>query len=93
MDSRPVIWDASNRRHLIDDHQERGLSQADIEEVMNNVNLLEIPHPHRNSTLVVVQTKRGRWLVVAWVDHPNGRFPIHARPASRRLIRRLTNER
>jgi hypothetical protein len=37
---------------------------------------------------VVGQTKGGRVLFVVWVDHPMGRYPIHARQAGRRLSRR-----
>jgi hypothetical protein len=38
---------------------------------------------HR-STVVIGTTARRRKLVVAWIDHPKGRYPIHARPAGKR---------
>jgi hypothetical protein len=39
---------------------------------------------------VVGKTEAGRWLVVIWIDQPEGRYPIHARAASRRIIRRVS---
>jgi hypothetical protein len=34
MDSRPVVWDRANRRHLTRDHPERAVSISDVEEVL-----------------------------------------------------------
>ena len=35
---------------------------------------------------VIGRTYAGRWLVVIWIDDPAGRYPIHAREASRRTF-------
>ena len=90
MDNRPPVWDAANRRHLLEEHPERHLSRDEIDEVLTNDKRLEVPQPERDAWLAIGQTLTGRWLVVAWVDHPKGRYPVHARPAGRRTIRRVT---
>jgi len=45
---------------------------------------------HRQAYQVIGRTTAGRWLVVIWIDRPEGRYPIHARAASDRIIRRLS---
>ena len=89
MDDRPVIWDSDNCNHLLQDHPERRLTQGEIDEVLTDDKRLEIHQPERDAYLAIGRTRSGRWLVVAWVDHPGGRYPIHARAAGRRTIRRL----
>lgn len=42
----------------------------------------------REAYQVIGRTTNARWLVVIWIDQPEGRYPIHARPASKRIIRR-----
>ncbi len=37
---------------------------------------------------VIGSTKGARLLVVVWIDHPEGRFPVHARQAGRAAARR-----
>lgn len=90
MDSRPVVWEASNLRHLLDDHPERKLSRDEIEETMSDANRIESAENRGGLSYntVVGSTLKGRLLVVVWVDHPGGRFPIHARQAGRRAARR-----
>lgn len=90
MDDRPVIWDAANREHLGEDHPERAISLKDIEEVLTDPDRVEAHLTERQAYQVVGQTGEGRWLVVIWIDQPEGRYPIHARAASKRIIRRLT---
>jgi hypothetical protein len=90
MDSRPVVWEASNLRHLIDDHPERNLSRKEIDEALNDANRIESTEVRSGVTYrtVVGSTQNGRLLVVVWVDRPGGRFPVHARQAGRRAARR-----
>lgn len=90
MDSRPVVWDASNVRHIERDHPERGIVQQEVEEAVNDPDRIESAEKRRDVTYytVVGKTSGGRLLVVVWVDHASGRFPVHARLAGRRAARR-----
>jgi hypothetical protein len=90
MDDRPVVWDASNLRHIERDHPERGVAQSEVEEAMNDTDRIESAENRRGVDYhtVVGQTKKGRLLAVVWVDHAAGRFPGHARQAGRRAARR-----
>lgn len=51
---------------------------------------VEVYLAERHAYQVVGRTAAARWLVVIWIDQPEGRYPIHARAASKRIIRRLT---
>jgi len=90
MDARQVVWEASNLRHLIDDHPERNLSREEIEEAMNDGNRIESAEMRSGMSYhtIVGATLKGRLLVAVWVDHPAGRMPVHARQAGRRAARR-----
>lgn len=90
MDSRRVVWEASNLHHLLDDHPARNLSREEIEEAMSDVSRIESAEIRGGViySTVVGSTLKGRLLVVVWVDHPGGRFPVHARQAGRRAARR-----
>lgn len=90
MDARPVVWEASNLRHLLDDHPERKLSREEIEEAMSDTNRIESAETRSGVSYhtVVGATLKRRLLVAVWVDHPAGRFPVHARQADRRAARR-----
>ncbi len=90
MDARPVVWEASNLRHQVDDHPERNLTRDDIEEAMNDANRIESAEIRAGVQYhtVVGATLKGRLVVAVWVDHPAGRFPVHARQAGRRTARR-----
>ena len=90
MDARPVVWEASNLRHLRDNHPERNLSREEIEEAMNDANRIESVEIRSGVSYhsVVGATLKGRLLVAAWTDHPAGRFPVHARQAGRRAAKR-----
>jgi uncharacterized DUF497 family protein len=90
MDSRPVVWDVTNVRHIERDHPERGITRAEVTEVLTDAERIETSEVRGGTTyrLVVGRTAKGRLLVVVWIDHPDGRFPIHARPAGRRAARR-----
>jgi len=90
MDSRPVVWEASNVRHIQRDHPERQITSAEVEEALNDPERLEAEEPREGMEYktVVGATSNGRVLVVVWIDHPAGRFPVHARQAGRRVARR-----
>ncbi len=90
MDDRPVVWDAANRRHLGQDHPERRISMDEIDEVLSDPGRIEIHLAVRRSYQVIGRTSAGRWLVVIWIDQPEGRYPVHAREASKRIIRRIS---
>lgn len=90
MDDRPVLWDRANRKHLGEDHPERNISLTEIEEVLADVDRVEVHLTERQAYQVIGKTADGRWLIVIWIDQPEGRYPIHARQASQRVIRRLT---
>ena len=89
MDERPVVWDAANRKHLGDDHPERGISLKEIEEVLRDPRRVEVHVADRGAYQIIGRTSTGRWLVVIWTDQADGRYPIHARAASKRVIRRV----
>jgi hypothetical protein len=89
VDDRPIVWDAANRRHLGSDHPERHVSRAEIEEALHDTDRIETDLPARQAYQVIGRTSAGRWLVVIWIDEPDGRYPIHAREASKRIIRRI----
>ncbi|HEV2034739.1 MAG TPA: hypothetical protein VGU71_11185 [Candidatus Dormibacteraeota bacterium] len=90
MDDRPVVWDAANRRHLGSDHLERHISLAEIEEALHDADRIETDVADRQAHQVIGRTSAGRWLVVISIDDRDGRYPIHAREASKRIIRRIT---
>jgi hypothetical protein len=90
MDNRPVVWDPSNVRHLERDHPERGIARAEVEEALGDPERLGSAEVRGSVTYnaVIGKTKAGRLLVVVWIDHPDGRFPVHARLAGRVAARR-----
>ena len=85
-----MVWDATNIRHLERDHPERGIVRAEVTESLNDPQRVESMERRRGADYhaVIGSTARGRLLVVVWVDHPEGRFPVHARRAGRRAARR-----
>jgi hypothetical protein len=89
VDDRPIVWDAANRRHLGSDHPERRISITEIEEALHNAERIETALAARQAHQVIGRTSAGRWLVVIWIDDREGRYPIHAREASKRIIRRI----
>jgi hypothetical protein len=90
VDDRPIVWDAGNRKHLESDHPERHISIAEIEEALHDADRIETKLAARQAYQVIARTSAGRWLVVIWIDDRDGRYPIHAREASRRIIRRIS---
>lgn len=90
MDSRSVVWDTSNVRHIERDHPERGIVRAEVAAALNDPERLESEEVRRDVTYhtVIGSTANGRLLVVVWIDHQAGRFPVHARPAGRHAARR-----
>jgi hypothetical protein len=89
VDSRPVAWDATNVRHVERDHPERGIARAEVSELLNDPQRLETAEIRREVSYhtVIGSTAKDRLLVVVWIDHPAGRFPVHARPAGRLAAR------
>ena len=85
-----MVWEASNLHHLLDEHPERKLSREEIEEAMSDGSRIESAEIRGGVSYntVVGSTLRSRLLVVVWVDHPAGRFPVHARQAGRSAARR-----
>lgn len=85
-----MIWEDSNARHIEHDHPERGILRREVEESLSDPERIESAEERAGVTYhaVIGSTTRGRLLVVVWVDHPEGRFPVHARQASRRTARR-----
>jgi uncharacterized DUF497 family protein len=90
MDDRPVVWDTANRKHLGEEHPERGISPKEVEEVLADPDRVEVYLTDRRAYQVVGKTTAARWMVVIWIDQREGRYPIHARAASKRIIRRLS---
>lgn len=90
VDDRPVVWDDANRKHLAEDHPERQITLGEIAQVLGDARRIESFLPDREAYQVVGRTSTGRWLVVIWIDQPTGRYPIHARAASKRIIRRIS---
>ncbi len=90
MDSRPVVWDTTNLRHIEGDHPERRISRNDVTEALNDPQRVESAQERGRVMyhVVIGATAEGRPLVVVWIDHLGGRFPVHARPAGRRAARR-----
>ena len=90
MDDRSIVWDAANRKHLGSDHPERHISLTEIEEALQDTSRIETGIADRQANQVIGRTAAGRWLVVIWIDDRDGRYPIHAREASKRIIRRVS---
>jgi hypothetical protein len=85
-----VVWDAANVRHIEQDHPERRITSQEVSEALNDPERIETTETRRNLEYhtVVGRTTKGRLMVVVWVDHPDGRFPVHARQAGRQAARR-----
>jgi hypothetical protein len=90
VDDRPIVWDEANRKHLGSDHLERHISLLEIEEVLQGADRIETELDDRKANQTIGRTSAGRWLVVIWIDDRDGRYPIHAREASKRIIRRIS---
>lgn len=67
VDARPVVWDAANRKHLAQDHPERGISVDEIAEVLADGRRVEVYLENRDAFQVIGRTATGRWLVVIWI--------------------------
>jgi len=59
MDGRSVVWDAANRRHLGDEHPERGISLEEVEEVLADPDRVEVYLTDRRAYQVVGRTSVG----------------------------------
>ena len=90
VDQRPIVWDATNTTHIERDHPERELTRDEVTEALSDPERLE--SIARRSAVdyheVIGLTRAGRLLFVVWVDHPDGRFPVHARRAGRKAAGR-----
>jgi hypothetical protein len=74
-----VVWDRWNRKHPFEDHPERNLTEVEVEKAMLDPQRQEVFLESRSVHELLARVAARRWLVVAWVDHPAGRYPIHAR--------------
>lgn len=74
MDDRPVAWDRANRKHIEEDHPERNITVADVQEAMTDSTRDEALDPNREGYwLVRGRTAAGRRLFVAHVIGRGGR--------------------
>ena len=90
LDERPVVWDASNLKHIERDHPERAISRREVNEALSDpqrVETIEVRKGVRHHASTGA-TATGRLLVVVWVDDDDGRYPVHARRAGRPAARR-----
>jgi len=62
---------------------------VEIEEALYDASRIEAELPDSAAHQVIGRTSAGRWLVVIWIADRGGRYPIHAREASKRIIRRI----
>jgi uncharacterized DUF497 family protein len=94
VDNGAVVWDDFNRRHLTEDHPERGISVADVEEAMRDPHRIEdaVQRPDGTYGVVIGRTAAGRLLYVAYVRRDSNRYPVHARQAGRPLARRYDGD-
>jgi len=84
MAERPVVWDDANRKHLGLDHPEREINLDEITQAMTDPTREEARHPNRTDVWVTKgRTAAGRLLYVAWVEIPQGRYPVHAHAIGR----------
>jgi hypothetical protein len=84
VDDRPVVWDRANRKHIEDDYPERRIAIREVEEAMTDRERDEYPDPKRTGFwLVRGRTLAGRQLLIAWVEHLDGRYPVHAHAVGR----------
>ncbi|MGH2365860.1 MAG: hypothetical protein ACRDHX_14565 [Chloroflexota bacterium] len=90
MDDGLVVWDDYNRRHLTEEHPERTISVAEIEEAMSDSNRIEADVQRVDGTYgsVIGRTAAGRLVFIAYIHRDDGRYPVHARQAGQRLARR-----
>lgn len=92
MDSRRVVWDKDNRRHIEKEHPERAITTKEVDQVLSDPNRIEGAEDIRAVQAyrpVLGQTRDGRWLYVVYVSDSRGRYPVHARQAGRRTRRRF----
>ncbi len=89
LDQRPAVWVASNIRHIERDHPERGIARDEVDEALDDPRRLEYVSDRTGVEYhtVIGITRAGRVLAVVWVDHPDGRFPVHVRRAGRKAAR------
>ncbi|MGH7920200.1 MAG: hypothetical protein ACREQM_09690 [Candidatus Dormibacteraceae bacterium] len=74
MEDRPVAWDATNRRHLFEEHAKRGLSEHEIDEAMADPQRRERWNERHETYEALGQRRAGRWLFIAWISRRNGRY-------------------
>ncbi len=84
------MWDDWSRRHIEHDHPERAIGVDDVEQVMNDPDRIETTEERDGETYhaLLGQTGAGGLLLVVWIDHPSGRYPVHAHRAGRREARK-----
>ncbi|HEX4579595.1 MAG TPA: hypothetical protein VH498_06290 [Candidatus Dormibacteraeota bacterium] len=85
MADRRVSWDTNNRKHIVVDHAERGITEEQVTYAVENaVDENVAPDPIRGTTVGLCRIGR-RVLAVAWVTRPGGWcYPVHAHWAGRK---------
>ena len=79
-------WDEAKR---LTNFAKHGIDFVDAARIFED-SFIETEVPARQAHQVIGRTAAGRWLVVIWIDDRAGRYPIHAREASNRIIRRIS---
>ena len=73
-------------------HADPRPTEQEVTEALTNPEREEGPSPTRVHYFNVVgETASGRSVFVAWVDRPDGRYPLHSHYTGRRAQRRQEN--
>lgn len=87
---RRVIWDADNRKHLLVDHADRGVNEAQITYAVVSAKEDNVFPDSSHGTMVGMCAVGRRVLTVAWIIRPGGGcYPVHAHWAGKRERRLL----
>jgi hypothetical protein len=80
MESRRVIWQQHNLRHVTQDHPERRVTREDVEDVLADNERQEEDDPPHGTTVAQGRNRDGVAFVVAFLELSDGSaFPVHAR--------------
>ena len=87
---RRVSWDSANRKHILLDHAERGISEEKVTYAVENALDENVAPDALHRTTVGLCRIGRRVLAVAWVTRRGGWcYPVHAHWAGRRERRTL----
>lgn len=82
---RRVKWDDTNRRHLLVDHADRGMTEDQVTYAIEHADEINVADDLVHGTTVALCRIDDRVLAVAWMTLPDGRcYPVHAHWAGRR---------